>query len=62
MPLAAPQFELTAGWQQRVLAAVGNYGAIVARHAPPAKAGADPGDAAAGAVVPDAGLLMPYVE
>jgi hypothetical protein len=59
MPLAAPELGLAPGWQERVLAARGNYRSITARHlggsAPdhPAPAGVGP--------IPEA-LLLPYVE
>ena len=32
MPVAAPKLGLDAGWQRRVLAAVGHYGDIFERH------------------------------
>lgn len=55
MPLAAPELGLARGWQERVLAATGNYRAIVARHLA--------GDSGQEPESPDAGaLLLPYVE
>jgi general L-amino acid transport system substrate-binding protein len=61
MPLAAPELGLAPGWQELVLSATGNYGAIYARHLGTGTPlhlervvdDADPADGA---------LLLPYVE
>ncbi len=55
MPVAAPELGLAAGWQEAVIAATGNYGAIYARHLGPGTATPLERDA-------DAGPPLPFAE
>jgi general L-amino acid transport system substrate-binding protein len=61
MPLAAPELGLLRGWQERVLAVTGSYGAITARYLGPGSA--VPLEAGPGASTMERNLLLaPYVE